>query len=123
MKSGLRATFLKNLQARERDAQRVRCPICLRDEQDVSLTEGHVYPSLVSAPGGVVPECRECNERLGAFSESDVVHFVRQLLFAHNELPESEFRQLRMKDALVDGRRARLAKPTATGPAIAFQLQ
>jgi hypothetical protein len=123
MKQGVQQTFLRNLQAIDPSVTALRCPICLAAEPSTTLTNGHVYPTLVQAPGGVVPECSGCNGKLGAFSDADLVHTVRQFLLAHNQLPENEFRKLRMSNAVLDGRSARLTTPETPGVDIAFAVK
>jgi hypothetical protein len=91
----------------------VRCPICNRTEHEVRMTDGHVHPKLV-AGGGIVPECADCNGKLGSYADAALVSIVRDILLGTNQLPKSEFRRLPFKRATFNGTPVRAVRPDGT---------
>lgn len=116
--------FLSNLRLHDPTAETLRCPICDRGYGSVPFTDGHVYPKLCrSGDGGIVPECKGCNDVLGHLADSDLVEFARMVNFGTNRLSADEFRRLRLGKFQLDGSPAYTVKPRSPGPAFAVGIR
>lgn len=92
--------FLQNIRLHRPSDRQPCCPVCLKPLRltgggsDDAVTEGHVYPQGSGLDGGVVVECKRCNQGLGATCDQAFVQRLRIDLFRKGRLSVGSARAL-----------------------------
>jgi hypothetical protein len=110
--------YLSNLRLHRPEATSLICPICHRQMDQQSASEGHILPRGASVRYGKVPECERCNNQLGSACDSHLTQMLRFIKAAKGELSVAEAPYLwnwRKAGAQIDGKPARLSAKVKKG--------